>query len=142
MNDAYVNAFLSVVEETKHQTGYELPETIETYVVMLLANNVEQVNFLPEKTFAETYLNLKNHRDAKTLGDICLFVSGVFPEYGSRYGINKQYYVSIGSSSYDTVSKTLYPELFSVLSTHFEFISEFIEISVSHQQIPRRNFFL
>jgi len=111
MKDVYVDAFLSVVKETKEQTGYELPETVETYVVMLLANNIEKTSFLPEKTFAETYLNLKNYRDAKSLGDTCLFVSGVFPEYGSRYGITKQYYVSIGSSSYETVSKTLHPIL-------------------------------
>jgi len=141
MNDAYVDVFRTIVKDTKHKTGYELPDIVETYVVMLLANNIERVDFLPKESFAETYLNTTNHRDAKSLGDICLFVSGVFPTYGSRYGIDKSYYISIGSSSYDDVARVLYPELFSMLSNHFEFISEFIELSVNHQTVKRTNLF-
>ncbi|NDB80111.1 hypothetical protein EB155_09635, partial [archaeon] len=59
MNDAYRLAFYDVVKETQATTGYDLPEHMEAYVVMLLAEFLDRPDFLPEKTFAEAYLNLK-----------------------------------------------------------------------------------
>jgi hypothetical protein len=60
--------------------------------------------------------------DAKTLGDTCLFVTGIFPDYG----IDIKYYSDIGKTSYDAVSHNLNPELFSTLSQHFDYVREFI----------------
>ena len=52
MKDVYVDAFRGVVKETQNTTGYELPEHLEAYIVMLLANYVERPDFLPEHGFA------------------------------------------------------------------------------------------
>ena len=130
MKDAYVDAFRGVIKETQVDTGLELPESIEAYVVMLLAHNMDRPNFLPEHSFAEAYLKLRRpaNYSAKELGDACLLVSGVFPSYGTRHGLNKRYYQDIGISSYDMVAETLNGELFRTLSVHFIFISEFITI--------------
>ena len=74
MKDAYTHAFYGIVRETQDTHGYELPEHLESYVVMLLASYVERPNFLPNDSFAESYLNLNKRMDAKQLGDTCLFV--------------------------------------------------------------------
>ena len=134
MDDAYASAFYDIVKETQSKTGYDLPLEIESYVVMLLASRIDTPNFLPEKTFAHCYMTLKdkNKYDAKTLGDTCLFVRGVFPHYGRRYGINKSYYTKIGKTSYETVSEVLHPELFGKLALHFDFLGDFIEMSVNN----------
>lgn len=130
MKDVYVDAFRSVVKQTQAETGYELPEAVEAYVVMLLAHNMERPNFLPEKSFAQAYMKLRRPADysAKELGDTCLFVSGVFPQYGRKHGLNRRYYQDIGISSYDMVSEVFNRSLFSTLSTHFVFVSDFITV--------------
>lgn len=135
MKDAYVDAFRGIVKETKSSTGLELPENIETYVVILLAHKMDRPDFLPEHSFAEEYLKLRRPASysAKELGDTCLFVSGAFPSYGSKHGLDKSYYQGIGITSYDMVAETLNGELFSQLSTHFVFISKFIDITINNR---------
>jgi len=122
MQDEYVSAFYDVVQETRQHTGIELPETIEHYVVVLLASHIDKSNFLPSHSFAKSFLQLKQASDAKTLGDTCLFVTGIFPDYG----IDIDYYSDIGKTSYSTVANTLNGELFSTLSVHFDIVRDFI----------------
>lgn len=128
MKDAYVDAFRSVVLETQAETGFELPEPIQAYVVMLLAHNMDRPNFLPERSFAAAYLKLRKPvgYSAKELGDACLLVTGAFPTYGKKHGLDRRYYQDIGISSYDMVAETLNGELFKSLSVHFVFVSDFI----------------
>ena len=39
MKDAYTNAFYGIIRETQDKHGYELPEHLEAYIVMLLAHH-------------------------------------------------------------------------------------------------------
>ena len=136
MKDEYIYAFRGVVQDTQNNTGFDLPEHVEAYIVMLLADHVEKLDFLPRNSFAETFLQLKpGDRTAKELGDTCLFVSSVFPEYGSKHGINRRFYQDIGSTSYDLVSQQMNEELFKILSKHFVFLSHFIEHSCNNKDI-------
>lgn len=134
MKDAYTNAFYGIVRDTQDIHGFELPEHLEAYIVMLLAHHVERPNFLPDTTFAEKYLALDTRKDAKSLGDTCLFVSGVFPTLGKNKGLNKNYYTNIGIGSYSSMYGTLFEEL----ATHFVFLSDFIEVTI-HSSKPRMN---
>src|SRR5210317_2490477 len=115
MEDAYRVAFYDVVKETQAKTGYDLPENLEAYVVMLLAHNIDRPDFLPEDSFAQAYLKLSRPADlsAKELGDTCLFVTGVFPTYGRKHGINRRYYQDIGIGSYEMVAEVMHRDLFS-----------------------------
>ena len=133
MNDAYRVAFYDVVKETQASTGYDLPEHLEAYVVMLLSHFVDKPDYLPEKSFAEAYLKLKRPADmsAKELGDTCLFITGVFPTYGSKHGLNRRYFQDIGAGSYGIVAEVMHTDLFVELSTHFHFLSDFIEITTN-----------
>ena len=51
---------------------------------------------------------------------------------GKRYGIRKSYYTKIGRTSYETVSEVLHPELFGQLAKHFDFLGDFIGMSVKN----------
>jgi hypothetical protein len=126
MRDVYQAAFFDVVRETQESTGLTLPNDIECYVVMLLADHLDNSDFLPKKSFAESYLTITKSSNAKELGDTCLFVSGVFPAYG-----NTDYFIEIGRSSYSRIT-TLNYELFESLSKHFIFLRDFIELSTTN----------
>jgi hypothetical protein len=126
MNDAFTNAFFGIVREAQENTGYELPVHLEHYVVMVLAIHIDKPNWHPEQSFAEAYLKLKSRRNAKELGDTCLFVSGVFPTFGSNKGLSRSYFQNIGKTSYSQVTG----ELFSDLSLHFDFLSDFIDVAI------------
>jgi hypothetical protein len=143
MKDAYRIAFFDLVKETQAKTGYDLPEHLEAYVVMLLAHFVERPDYLPESSFAEAYLRLTRPADfsAKELGDTCLFVTGVFPSYGSKYGIKRHYYRDIGIGSYEMVAEVMNKELFTQLATHFTFLSDFIEVATHSPKNVRSNLF-
>lgn len=136
----YNIVFHKLVQGTQTDTGYTLPDDIAHYLSMLLANYIDNPGFLPKVSFAESYSKL-SHRDvlsAKELGDVCLFLSGVFPEYGERWGLNKTYYKSIGSSSYDIASRSLNHRLFYVLATEFDFVSGFLTCVTRNNDIRIR----
>lgn len=134
MKDEYTTAFYDIVKEASKTTGYQLPLEIEAYVVMLLADKIDKPNFLPETSFAESLLALKQpyRLTAKELGDTCLFVTGVFPEYG----IGVDYYSSIGKNSYTLIQQGMNIELFSLLATRFDFIREFINLTINPKKLP------
>jgi len=73
---------------------------------------------------------------AKELGDTCLFVTGVFPTYGCRKGLNIKYYSNIGKSSYSMASEYLNIDLFDNLSKHFDILRDFIDISINKHKMP------
>ena len=137
MKDAYTNAFYGIVRDTQDTHGYELPDHLEAYIVMLLAHHVERPDFLPDTSFAEKYLTIDSRKDAKSLGDTCLFVSGVFPNMGKRKGLNRSYYTSIGIGSYSS----MYGNLFEELATHFIFLSDFIEVTIHSSKPQKYNLF-
>ena len=143
MKDAYTTAFHGIVRETQEKHGYELPVDLEHYVVMLLAVHIDKSNFLPQDSFAESYLKLQRpaRLEAKELGDTCLFVTGVFPSLGERKGIKRSYYANIGKTSYSLVSETMNVTLFSSLSKHFDFLSNFIEIVIHSSKQQNYNLF-
>lgn len=132
MRDVYQTAFYRVIKETQEHNGVCLPEEIEAYIVMLLAHHVDHNDFLPKKSFAESYLTIKSSRNAKELGDTCLFVTGVFPEYG----LSVDYYSNIGKSSYSIATTNFDIEIFELLSTKFDFVREFINIATKPKYSP------
>ena len=71
MKDQYIQAFYDIVCETKGTHGYELPVELESYIVFLLASHIDKPDFLPQDSFAESLLKLKEPftLNAKELGD-------------------------------------------------------------------------
>ena len=116
MQDIYVKEFVKLASSARADTGIELPASVEHYVVCLLAVHVDKPDFLPHSTFGESLLTMKPST-AKLLGDTCLFVTSVFPEYG----INERYYTDIGRTAYTSIDR----ELFQVIGVHFDTVKTF-----------------
>jgi hypothetical protein len=135
--DNYFNAFYHIVKETQESSGYDLPVDLESYIVMLLSHHIDKPDWLPEKSFAEVYLSLsetgQKRLTAKELGDACLFMTGVFPAYAKKKN-NIRYFQDIGSSSYEVVNELIPGSLFGQLSTHFIFLSSFIEYTINNSK--------
>lgn len=133
MKDEYVTAFHELITETTAKYGYSLPTDIEAYLVMLLSSYVEQPDFLPKPGFAENYLQLSVRKPyhAKQLGDVCLFVTGVFPEYGNRAGLNVTYFTNIGKTSYHVASVNMNNTLFDILCQHFQICTEVLNAATN-----------
>ena len=123
MQDAYVQVFADCVAHTRLQTGIELPKHIEHYVVALLAHHIDRPDFLPKQTFAELVLTLDSKRNAKYIGDTCLFLVGVFP----GYGVNRRYYSDIGRTAYSTIEL----EMFQTIVHSFDTIQTLIDRTVN-----------
>lgn len=133
IRDEYTQVFRECILETQHQTGYELPEDLQAYIAILLGSFVDRPHFLPKDSFAQAYITLKDpkHLSAKELADVCLFVVGVFPNMGKRYGFKSDYYASIGVSSYDIAAQGLNRTLFEQLRDRFDIASEVIKLSTT-----------
>lgn len=133
--------FYELMSEAKGITGMGLPEDLESYVVFLLATYIKKPDFAPETTFAETYLKINNLQGktgatmSKELADCCLFVTGVFPEYGSRKGLSVSYYSSIGRGSYSKAAEYLNSDLFNELSKNFEYARQMIAVTVKRPDV-------
>lgn len=125
MHDAYHSTFARIVNDTREQTGIELPMHIEHYVVCLLAKHIDTTDFLPKPTFVQALYSIRSATDAKLLGDACLFTSGVFPKYKQT-----RYVIDIGSSAYANI----HTDLFSDLSEHFAYVANFIDVTVNQAQ--------
>lgn len=138
MQDEYVTAFHNVVHEVKHRVGLSLPAQLEMYVVMLLADHVDKSNFLPKRSFAESYLELHSmpRYHAKKLGDTCLFVTGVFPEYNNSKGFNVSYYSAVGKNSYHLALTTSKLNIFESLTQHFESVRDYISYIMNKKNLP------
>jgi len=125
MHNAYHSTFARIVNDTREQTGIELPMHIKHYVVCLLAKHVDSTDFLPKPTFVQALYSIRTARDAKLLGDACLFTSGVFPTYKQT-----RYVIDIGASAYGSI----HTDLFTDLSEHFAYVSNFIDVTVNQAQ--------
>jgi len=123
-NYHYEMAFRELVQDTEQRTGIELPWHISNYIIVLLADRLDSVTFLPRNTYAESLLSIRDRTDAKTLGDNCLWVTGVFP---NKSRPPRSYVTDIGRSAYTHCTHSYANrELFEQLSTHFEYIRDFV----------------
>jgi hypothetical protein len=69
-------------------------------------------------------MTMRTAGQAQALGNVCWFTRAVFPELGTRRGINSSYYVQLGQGCYERVlSQTELPAV-KVLCEHFEFLAE------------------
>ena len=140
MKEDYQPVFFSVVEETQTRTGYELPDDVAVYLVMLMCEYLDGYEIPPTPSFAHKFLSIQTAQQAKVMGDVCLITSGVFPNFKNRHGITRKYYQDMGTTSYDMASP-INTELFSMLSQHFIFLSDFIELAVSSPRLIKTNIF-
>lgn len=130
MNNVAINGFRNILVETLELQGWEIPNPVVDYTVNLLANKLDKNPWQPEPSYAERYMTIKNVFEAQDLGDTCFFTRAVFPELGSRRGINSSYYVDMGQGCYSYVLRIQPDPAIKQLRDHFEFLSEVVWTAV------------
>jgi hypothetical protein len=121
------------------------------YLVDLLVRYMRSENFfdqtpdgkLQENVLAHLYAKYlegdaeTRHFALKRLGDICLLITGVFPESLRRKIVGVNYYFGMGGAAYSTLSDLQFSQiartLFSELSAKFKDYSNVLsELSAAH----------
>lgn len=132
-DDQYTAIFQDLAADAVRQTGVHLPQHLELYCVLMLADHMRRGDWEPRPSFAECYMTITSADAAREFGDECLFITGVFPEYAQRRGMNIGYYEGLGQSAYLRASKTLNPDLFEPLAKNFGVVRRWI-LAVTRQQ--------
>lgn len=120
----------SILLECLERQGWSMPEAIVKRTVNILVNKIDKNPWQPEPSYAEVYLKISTPQALLALGDTCFFTRAVFPELGSRHGINSSYYVQLGQSCYDRFLKHTVSPTVEQLRDHFEYIAEMVYTAV------------
>jgi hypothetical protein len=115
--------FRTSIKEASMVTGNRFTEEVECYVVNLL------INPPPLEFVTENYLSSQDKsssekaKSLRNIGDVSLLISGVFPKIADKRNVGVDFYVGLGSTSYQSVGcilgsydkrlKTLYESLSS-----------------------------
>jgi len=130
----YVSAFFDIVKETEEQTGFEMPEPVEAYIVFLLADRVEKNTIIPDPSFAERYLELyhsKEPEEIRIFADDCLFFTSLCPNYGVKRGLDMDYFCTLGISSYYTYGDLTERPLYTQMGNWFYNLRKFVECALT-----------
>jgi|TARA_B100001094_G_scaffold333223_1_gene409615 hypothetical protein len=125
--------FKSFIRDHRNETGFDMPEMLERYIVTLLASRIRDTELIPHPTFAERYLNICELNRAslyKEFADQCLFFVSLMPEYGQKRGLDVQYYASLGITSYYCVGDKIQDDRFIQLGNWFYILQKFIHSAV------------
>ena len=118
-----------LVRDHERFTGFQIPLTLENYLVEMLSDRVERTEIIPRPSFAERYLELYHRptlHDLKDFADSSLFFCSLMPEYGNRRGLNLDYYASLGISVYYTAGDLAEDPRFTQLGNWFYHLQKFL----------------
>ena len=138
MKDIYIRTFYTLIKERERETGFNMPDTVECYCVMLLAERVEKTDLIPDPSFAEKYLQLystKNHAEIKHFADDCLFFTSILPEYGNKRGLNMDYYATLGISSYYAYGDLVNESVYTQMGNYFYHLQKFLESTIKNKPL-------
>lgn len=126
--------FQRLVAEGEFQRGVSLGDTMESYLVFLLIRYAG----LPEIAMwdaATAYLDgvllqrVFRHDKMKETGDMCLLLSGLFPERAKKR-VSASYYKTIGQGAYGELGSDpscMLAETFRELAAHFILLAEVLQ---------------
>ena len=125
--------FRSHIQRHCKETGFEIPDLLEDYIVGLLSTRLRETELIPEPSFGERYLNLQELNRAhlfQEYADQCLFFVSLLPEYGKRRGLDMKYYASLGIASYYSVGDRIQDDRFIQLGNWFYHLQKFINSAI------------
>lgn len=103
--------FRPIVKEAIQNRKLKTNQYVEEYIVNLLQFFIDSRNFteISNKTLAEIYLESTNAEYSKKLemlkklGDISLYISGIFSEFIQKKIVGIDYYVNMGRLAYSSL---------------------------------------
>ncbi len=126
--------FRSLIEEALREQRLRIDKTVEFYLANLLARYVDTRKFSTEPVALRLLKALDERRELKNLllkevGDTTLFVAGFFHESLKRKLVDVDYYIDIGTISYNHLADSLSAGTSSQLSSLYRELSErFVEL--------------
>lgn len=131
--------FKEVVEAALSQRNMKTFPMAQSYLVQLLGQYISADNLFEEQegkksnpTLAELFLKAQNSQQTlvriellKKLGDVSLYVSGLFSDSLSRKLVDVDYYADMGGTAYATLAKTAKED--TVKRVYEEYSERFLE---------------
>lgn len=117
----------------RQETGFDMPELLEHYLVDMLTERLDRVDIIPEPSFAERYLRLYSETrlsEFKDYADSTLFFVSLMPEYGLRRGLDMSYYATLGISTYYTLGDLSEDPRYTQLGNWFYHLQRFLESAI------------
>lgn len=127
-----VKAIRTILKETNELHGWSIPHNVVEYESRILALHLDTPNWQPKPSYAEQYMTLRTAEQALHLANECWFTRAVFPELGTRKGINSSYYVQMGQSCYDWAASISPSPTLNIMRDHFEFLAECTLTAIRH----------
>lgn len=139
MIDAKVrSAFFDLVDEFQTESGFQMPDSLRDYLIDLLAVRLRDIDIIPQPSFAERYLEIHQRPTAVTLqqfGDQCLFFVSLMPGYGTKRGLNLDYYCTLGISSYYSWGDLARDSRGAQLGNWFYYLQNFLQALLHHRPV-------
>ena len=143
--------FRGLVESAIKNQGVNITPETEFYLVNLLVKYIqsEELNCSQEDPLAIKFhkaLSAKREQSIqmlRDLGDLALYVSGIFADSLNRKIIDVDYYVAMGGAAYHTLSysfreavlRELYQDLCERFVTYTDILSEVSDQAFSHSNV-------
>lgn len=125
------------IHRHRRETGFDMPELLEYYLVDMLTERLDRCDIIPEPTFAERYLALYRETrlsEFKNYADSALFFVSLMPEYGRRRGLNMDYYATLGISTYYTLGDLAEDPRYTQLGNWFYHLQRFLESAICSEK--------
>lgn len=112
-----------IIHEAEATCEILLNEDLEAYLVFLLARYTNKPDILKQIMASQFLDGIKaptNKRELvlQEVGDKCLIFSGLFPNMAEKRMVKISYYVGMGQTAYDTISKKR-NDIYHLLSKQF-----------------------
>lgn len=121
--------FRSHIQSHSSETGFDMPDALEDYLVGLLSSRLRETELIPQPSFGARYLQLQKINRAhlfQEYADQCLFFVSLLPEYGRKRGLDLDYYAALGVASYYAVGDRIRDDRFIQLGNWFNHLQKFL----------------
>lgn len=110
LNSTPVALWHEIIHDAETQCSIPLHEDLESYLVFLLIRYIDKPELMKQIIATEFLQSLKLPRGERSLalqeiGDKCLLFSGLFPSLADKRLVKISYFVNLGITAYDGISK-------------------------------------
>ena len=129
------------IQAAETRCHVSLPAELESYLVSLLVRFTPQSD-LGRQVMAVEYLRAMQEQQSvrryalATVGDQCLLLTGIFPDFVNRRQVNARYFVELGRSAYATVAATA-TDIYTLLAQQFVLLMDVLQsLNERHILLP------
>ena len=123
-----------VLNDLQEETSFSLPTEVEHYLMLIFVNSTQDITILDSflsqdffLSFTQPY-NVENWQD---IGDKCLVLNGLFPDWTCRRVRSKNFVTNLGKLGYCQAALQHYgasQKLFEYLSHNYDDIVQFLKM--------------